>query len=100
MHAARMPDIVFSLAGHDKGRTYVVLETDGDFARLVDGKIRKLNNPKKKSLKHLVLGKMGSQELAAALDGGRATDSAIRIELAKFRFEARMTEEGREFVKR
>ena len=100
METAGSPDIVFSLAGHDKGREYVVLKTDGSFALLVDGKTRKLTNPKRKSLKHLCLGKMGSPELADALNAGKTTDSAIRKELAKFRSEAGMTEEGRQFVKR
>ena len=100
METARSSDIVFSLAGHDKGREYVVLELDGSFAWLVDGKTRKLTNPKRKSLKHLCLGKMGSTELADALSEGKTTDSAIRKELAIYRGEAGMTEEGRQFVKR
>ena len=100
METARSTDIVFSLAGHDKGREYVVLNLDGSFAWLVDGKTRKLTNPKRKSLKHLCLGKMGYPELANALSEGKTTDSAIRKELAKFRSEAGMTEEGRQFVKR
>lgn len=100
METARSTDIVFSLAGHDKGREYVVLNLDGSFAWLVDGKTRKLTNPKRKSLKHLCIGKMGYPELADALNAGKTTDSAIRKELAKFRSEAGMTEEGRQFVKR
>lgn len=100
METARSTDIVFSLAGHDKGREYVVLNLDGSFAWLVDGKTRKLTNPKRKSLKHLCLGKMGNPELADAWSEGKTTDSAIRKELAKFRSEAGMTEEGRQFVKR
>lgn len=100
METARSPDIVFSLAGHDRGREYVVLSTDGKRALLVDGKTRKLTNPKRKSLKHLCLGETGTTELAEALCAGKATDSAIRKELAKYRSEAGMTEEGRQFVKR
>ena len=100
METVRSPDIVFSLAGHDKGREYVVLNTDGNYALLVDGKTRKLNNPKRKSLKHICLGKMGSHELAKIINGANATDSAIRKELARFRSEAGMTEEGKQFVKR
>ena len=100
METAGSSDVVFSLAGHDKGREYVVLNTDGSYALIVDGKTRKLTNPKKKSLKHLCLGKSGSEELAGALRAGKATDSAIRKELAKYRSEAGMTEEGKQFVKR
>ncbi len=45
--------IVSSLKGHDTGRIYVVVSVEGEFAYLVDGKYRLLNNPKKKRLKHL-----------------------------------------------
>ncbi len=100
MDTARSSDIVFSLAGHDKGREFVVIKLDGDYALIVDGKTRKLTKPKRKSLKHLCLGKMGSTELFGAISTGKATDSAIRKELAKYRSEAGMTEEGRQFVKR
>ena len=100
METAGSSDVVFSLAGHDKGREYVVLNTDSSNALIVDGKTRKLTNPKRKSLKHLCLGKMGSTELFGAISTGKATDSAIRKELAKYRSEAGMTEEGRQFVKR
>lgn len=95
METARPSDIVFSLAGHDRDSAYLVLETEGHYVFLVDGKTRKLKNPKRKSLKHIRLGKTGSQELAEAFSQGRATDTAIRKELAIFRSEAGMTEEGK-----
>ena len=80
-------DIAISLAGHDKGRAYVVLKTDGSFAYLADGKIRKLANPKKKSLKHLRLGKAGNTAPAEPELSGEAADSGIRKLLAIFRSE-------------
>ncbi|MDR1132467.1 MAG: KOW domain-containing RNA-binding protein [Oscillospiraceae bacterium] len=100
METVRSPDIVFSLAGRDRGRAYVVLGTDGGTARLSDGRTRKLANPKRKSLKHLCLGETGATALAEALRAGKATDSVIRKELARFRGEAGMTEEVRQLVKR
>lgn len=45
--------IVSSLKGHDVERIYVVVKIEGEFAYVVDGKYRLLNNPKKKRLKHL-----------------------------------------------
>ena len=45
--------LVSSLQGHDKGRKYLVVKIDGDFAYCVDGKFKPINNPKKKRLKHL-----------------------------------------------
>ena len=48
-------DIIRSLAGRDEGQLFFVLCTDGEYALLADGKGRKLENPKKKKLKHLCL---------------------------------------------
>ncbi len=42
-----------SLAGHDKGKTYVILSAKEQYVYLVDGSIRTLQNPKKKKLKHV-----------------------------------------------
>lgn len=85
------PDIVFSLAGHDRGSAFVVLRTEGSRAYLVDGKTRKLVNPKEKSLKHIRSSAVVTPELASALAEGTATDRLIRKELARFRSEVGMT---------
>ena len=42
-----------SLAGHDKGKVYMVLDVKEPFVYLVEGKIRKLDHPKKKRIKHV-----------------------------------------------
>ncbi len=49
--------VVVSAAGHDTGRTYLVLAVKERFAFLADGRTRKADNPKKKRVTHLkVLG--------------------------------------------
>lgn len=46
--------VVKSLKGHDTGRVYLVLAVlSADFVLLVDGKYRKLDNPKQKRAKHV-----------------------------------------------
>jgi len=45
--------IVISKMGRDKGKSMVVITVDGEFAYLVDGKLRKLDRPKKKKAKHV-----------------------------------------------
>ena len=45
--------LVYSIAGRDKGTLFVVLEADGDYVYLADGNLRKVENPKKKKLKHV-----------------------------------------------
>ena len=44
-----------SIAGHDHKNIYVIIDADDEYVYLVDGKIRKVNNPKKKKLKHVQL---------------------------------------------
>lgn len=45
--------IVYSDAGHDRGRFCVVLKLDGSIAYVADGKLRTLAKPKRKNVKHL-----------------------------------------------
>lgn len=45
--------VVKSKAGRDKGNFFVVLEFDGKYASICDGKRRLLENPKRKKEKHL-----------------------------------------------
>lgn len=84
MGAARLPDIVFSTAGHDKKTAYLLLETDGNCAILVNGRARKLANPKRKNLKHIGTVRLkASERIAEAIAEGSLTDKLIRNELAK-----------------
>ena len=45
--------LVYSIAGRDKGTLFLVLKRDGEFVYLADGNTRKVENPKKKKLKHV-----------------------------------------------
>ena len=46
--------VVLSKAGRDAGRYFVVVgKVDSQYVLLADGDLRKLQNPKKKKLKHL-----------------------------------------------
>lgn len=42
-----------SLAGHDKGKVYLVSFADSDYVYLVDGKCRTMDRPKRKKKKHV-----------------------------------------------
>ncbi len=44
--------LVYSISGRDKGNLFLVLKRDGDFVYLADGNLRKVENPKKKKIKH------------------------------------------------
>ena len=45
--------LAVSKAGHDKGKTYVVVKTDEEYVYLADGKNRSVSCPKKKKRKHI-----------------------------------------------
>jgi ribosomal protein L14E/L6E/L27E len=42
-----------SSAGHDKGSWYILVNQAADFVYIADGRRRKLENPKKKNIKHV-----------------------------------------------
>ena len=48
-------NVVLSTAGRDKGSYFIVTKIEDNFVYLVDGNIRKIENPKKKKLKHVEL---------------------------------------------
>lgn len=45
--------VVYSKNGRDKGRPFVVLSVEGDYLYLTDGKLRTLEKPKRKKIKHV-----------------------------------------------
>ncbi len=42
-----------SKAGHDKTKLYVIIKEDTEYVYLVDGDLKPLDKPKKKSKKHI-----------------------------------------------
>lgn len=52
---AKLPVLAQSTAGHDAGQLYLILRSDGDSVYLADGKLRKLDRPKRKNRKHVKL---------------------------------------------
>ena len=44
---------VYSKAGHDRGRAYIVIRSEGERVWLSDGKTRTLKRPKVKNIKHV-----------------------------------------------
>lgn len=69
--------LVSSLQGHDKGRKYLVVKIDGDFAYCVDGKFKPINNPKKKRLKHLSCLHISFEKLQDKLKNNKLYDFEI-----------------------
>ncbi len=77
--------IVSSLAGRDKGRLFVVIETEPNFVYLVDGKLRKVESPKRKRTKHIEYAGELNTRLAEKINSGeKVLNSEIRRALAEF----------------
>ena len=80
--------IVRSLAGHDRGGLFCVLDTDGPYLLLCDGKRRRLERPKRKKEKHTqLLGTLPQPRLAEFQAGINRSNRDIRRALAAFRAE-------------
>lgn len=75
-------DVVLSTAGKDEGKIFLVVKTEDRYAYLVDGKTRKADNPKRKSVKHLkVISKARLQSLSSEIQNGNPV-GAKRIKRA------------------
>lgn len=61
--------VVKSRAGRDKGKVFLVIDIiDNQNVLIVDGNLRKLDNPKQKKLKHLIVYNTVVPELKYKLD--------------------------------
>ena len=89
-------DIILSLAGRDKGKLFYVIETEENYVLIADGKGRKLENPKRKKLKHVRRVSRTETRVAAKLQNGdKVLNSELRRELAILRREINVsTKEG------
>lgn len=79
-------DIVLSVAGHDKGMLFYVLDADGVYVTLADGKGRKVEHPKRKKQKHVRKVLRSDSILAERIRSGeKILNSELRRELAVLR---------------
>ena len=77
-------DLVLSKAGRDGGEVFLVVDVDGDYLKIVDGKIRKIYNPKKKKIKHLEkFLDDGSKDLAIKIKSGQPVSNERVIKVIR-----------------
>jgi large subunit ribosomal protein L14e len=76
--------IVFSKAGRDSGKMFIVTEAvDTNHVLIADGDLRKIEKPKKKKIKHLEATGVFIEHIADKLMRGlKVTNSEIRKALA------------------
>lgn len=72
--------LVESRSGRDNGRIYLVMETAGDnYVYVADGTIRRVENPKKKNIKHLIFHSRVAVQIAEKIkDSQRITNQEMR----------------------
>lgn len=88
---ARM--LAVSLAGHDKGKRYVVLAEETNGCYVADGRLRLLEKPKWKNQKHLQLIKHLPEDLLASMAQIENNGDVRRI-LAEYAGEMKSPAEG------
>ena len=77
--------IVRSIAGRDKGRSFVVLDTQGEYLLLADGRLRRVEKPKRKKRKHTELISVQISPIGQKiLRGEKVFNSEIRKTLSPF----------------
>ena len=78
-------DIIESLAGRDKGKYFYVIDVEENFVLIADGKGRKLENPKRKKLKHVRrVTRTETRVAMKILNGDKVLNSELRRDLATF----------------
>ena len=78
-------DIIESLAGRDKGKFFYVIDTEENYVWIADGKGRKLENPKRKKLKHVRRVSRTETRVAMKIrNGDKVLNSELRRDLATF----------------
>lgn len=74
----RIGQKVRSKAGRDNGTDYVVIRTEDNYVYVADGAARRLENPKKKKIKHVEGSYNVSEEIAERLHEGSLENYMIR----------------------
>ena len=78
-------DIIMSLAGRDKGKLFYVVDVEENYVLIADGKGRKLENPKRKKLKHVRrVSRTETRVATKILNGDKVLNSELRRDLATF----------------
>ena len=76
-----------SKAGHDKNKIYVIIKEDVEYVWLSDGKIKTMDNPKKKRKKHIQPIKYFNNEemRTSLLEGKKVSDLEIVMVLKNYK---------------
>ena len=88
-------DIIVSLAGRDAQRYFFVMDVEGEYLLLADGRKRMLEHPKRKKRKHVRLAARENSEAAEKIRSGSGIlNSELRRALAIYRREESSPNQG------
>ena len=88
-------DVVISLAGRDQGKLFYVIDVNGTYLLLVNGKDRTVEKPKKKKCKHAQKVLRSETRVAEKLRAGdKVLNSELRRDLAAIGREMQVTSGG------
>ena len=88
-------DIVTSTAGRDRGKYFFVLDVEGEYLLLADGKTRRLESPKRKKRRHAAFAaRLDCRAADKIRSGEKLTNSELRRALASFGGDGNPDQEG------
>lgn len=82
--------VVRSVAGRDAKRIFAVISieedsgAEGGYVWLADGRLRRIEKPKRKKLRHLRLLAPADRELVEMIEGGSLTNRLLHAYLTRF----------------
>ena len=84
--AAEVGRVCISKCGRDRGKVLVIKEiVDEHYVLVADGALRKVDKPKKKKLKHLLLKPEVAVSIAAKFESGvKVFDAEVRSTISNF----------------
>ena len=78
--------VVYSKSGRDSGNPFVIVKVDGRYVFLADGRLHKLERPKKKKDIHVQKTNVCLPEIKTVIEqGGRLADADLRKALAEIK---------------
>ena len=87
-------NLVQATAGREQGKYFFVLETDGEYLLLADGKSRRIEAPKRKKQKHVRFIAESAAPVAEIRSSEKITNSELRKAIAAYSGKENPDQEG------
>ena len=87
--------LVEAMAGRERGKLFYVLDTDGEYLLIADGRSRRVEAPKRKKRKHVRFIADTRDRVASKLEASeKVTNSELRRGIASYREADKSDQEG------